>query len=229
MMPFAEEVDLARLDGETRDYLLQTSKNPEKIIRAFRLPLLAKVDFPETSPEEIAAIVKRLFDELSTFNIKVPVEFAIGHDREKADIASLYVITDKIHPAVIEKEFVAQKFDALYVSLVRYFGAKYVSGEYFLADIADDAQYIFGTRTADTVPDLYLVDTDVNVQKGRQIVLAQLLSLERLIRQREAASGMILPKSRGAFTTLLTTLDPDDRNRIERYKFENGLSAANAS
>ena len=149
------------------------------IIKRFENDPERKENIYHSSPEEVASVesaqtieiqdeAKKHFEELEDkYGISVaPFEYKIGFDEESNENV-LYCISDKIHgdnliTKLKEKYFNNRIGDVekLLISLTSYFKDKYKEGNYYLGDVANIGNYIYGKRKDEKEDKLYLIDTE---------------------------------------------------------------------
>ncbi len=160
-------------DGEPI-IIKQFENDPERIVKISR-----KEHIYRFSSEEIASVesaqtmeiqveAKKHFEELEDeYGISVtPFEYRIGLE-EDSNENILYCISDKIHgdnliTKLKEKDFSNRIGDVerLLISLINYFKDKYKEGNYYLGDVANIGNYIYGRRRDEKEDKLYLIDTE---------------------------------------------------------------------
>ncbi len=126
------------------------------------------------------ALWRELKDE---YKIPVSVEFVIGGDRKGKPV--FYSIVDKIEgerlPDVnplglhtAEREIILNEFESISESIIAYFIDKFRSGEPYFNDCMSLRQFMFGRRSSDEIPHIYLVDVDnyiADTKKGALVSL----------------------------------------------------------
>lgn len=164
-------------EGTNREFY-QFKDDPSKIVRVDSLEELTDRYDNMVDPIKLVEIGKKLFSEVQTnYNIKVPAEIILDKNAEGKD--TVYIITDRVEGDSIERSFDAtekspdflEKLEDLYVSISKYYLDKLNSNEPHLADLNGTTQYIYGKRKGDSKSDIYLVDTDLYLDKGDAALL----------------------------------------------------------
>jgi hypothetical protein len=162
--------------GETDREFYQYDTDPSKIIRIDTFDDLIERYDNIADPTRVVDLGKKLFSEIQMeYDIKVPAEIVLDKDEKNKD--AVYIITDRIKGASLEEylmegnpEFL-KKFETLYVSISKYYLDKLNSKEAHLADLNNMSQYIYGKKKGDTEDSIYLVDTDLYLNKGDAYLL----------------------------------------------------------
>jgi len=147
----------------------QYKDDSSKVIRIDRMNDLVERYNNMADPKLVIELGKKLFQEIQTnYNIQVPSEIFFDKNEENEDV--VYIITDRIYGVSLEKaeetpEFL-KKLEDLYVSISKYYLDKLNSGEAHLADLNSKSQYIYGIKKGNKNPEIYLVDTDLYLNKG---------------------------------------------------------------
>lgn len=152
----------------------QFENDPERIVKISRKEHIYRFSPEEIVPVESAKTIeiqdeaKKHFEELENkYGISVaPFEYKIGLDEDgKENI--LYCMSDKIHgdnfiTKLKDKDFSNRIGDTekLMTSLISYFKDKYKEGNYYLGDVANIGNYIYGRRKDEKEDKLYLIDTE---------------------------------------------------------------------
>lgn len=133
----------------------------------------------EFSALELSRIAKNLFSELENkYGIKTPVEFFIS--RDESDKQVLYSKVDIISGSDLSKKDSLKKnnqpIKKLYSSLSQYFLDKLNNGGFFLTDISDASQYVYGEKSVefgenDANEQIYLIDTDIYLDNRRESLM----------------------------------------------------------
>lgn len=147
----------------------QFKNNSNKIIRIDSMSDLAKRYHNLANPNIVIKLGKKLFQEIQTnYNICVPSKIIV--EKNKKNEKLVYIITDKINGTSLEKTKKTKKFlkelESLYVSISKYYLDKLNNKEAHLADLNNPSQYIYGTKNGEKIPKIYLVDTDLYLNKG---------------------------------------------------------------
>lgn len=160
--------------GDTSRKFYQYKDDSNKVIRVDSMDDLIERYDNMANPSVIIELGKKLFKEVQTnYNIQVPSEIIVDKNEENKD--TVYIITDKIDGVGLEKaeetpEFL-KKLEDLYISISKYYLDKLNSGESHLADLNGISQYIYGTKKGNENPEIYLVDTDLYLNKGDAALL----------------------------------------------------------
>jgi hypothetical protein len=161
---------------ETGREFYQYNDDPSKVIRIDSFDDLTERYDNIADPAHIVELGKKLFSEIQAdYNIKVPVEIIIGKDEKNKE--AVYIITDKIEGLSLEESLITQnlefakKLETLYVSISKYYLDKLNSKEVHLADLNNMSQYIYGRKEGDIEDAIYLVDTDLYLNKGDAYLL----------------------------------------------------------
>ncbi len=160
--------------GNTSREFYQYKDDSSKVIRIDSMDDLVERYDNLADPKVVIELGKKLFQEIQTnYNIQVPSEIIVDKNEENKD--TVYIITDKIDGVSLEKaeetpEFL-KKLEDLYVSISKYYLDKLNSGEAHLADLNGASQYIYGTKKGNENPEIYLVDTDLYLNKGDAFLL----------------------------------------------------------
>lgn len=160
--------------GDTSREFYQYKDDSNKVIRIDSMDDLVERYDNMADPKVVIELGKKLFQEIQTnYNIQVPSEIIVDKNEENKD--TVYIVTDKINGVSLEKaeetpEFL-KKLEDLYVSISKYYLDKLNSGEAHLADLNSTSQYIYGTKKGNENPEIYLVDTDLYLNKGDVFLL----------------------------------------------------------
>lgn len=151
--------------------LHELEENSEKVIRSETFDTLEHRYGKQIEVLELVQIAKKLFEELeSEYHIKTPVSFVVGKNKRGAD--TVYSIVDKIKgkkwEELVGSEEAVSQLQELYTSVARYYFEKRTHGGFYLTDIANIRQYVFGQSSTTTEENLYLVDTDIYFNKGER-------------------------------------------------------------
>lgn len=205
--------------------------HPGKVVRSEGFESLSK-RYPEKAPEEIAHIVKGLFGEFEErCGVTVPVDFVISNGRDGKPC--LYAITEKIDGEnlgeITMNEEVSKRTERLYESIAEYYLGKTPSDEadYFLADINNPTQYVYGKRPSSNDPDLFLVDTDPHINNEPESFYHAVAWLIRHMGSMESKSGKRFSEARLSIEKILAAPLPDGMSaekaaRINKVRKEAG-------
>lgn len=143
--------------------------DPSKVVRIQTFNQLKEIYGENTKPEAIVKLGQDLFTELNEkYNIPAPVKLDIVKNEKGENI--VHIITDKIEGASLDKveptPEVIMSVEKLYTSIAKYYNHKLHTGGAHLADINAGTQYIYGKKKGDTAPKIYLVDTELFINKG---------------------------------------------------------------
>ncbi len=160
--------------GSREFYEIIDKNGNSKVIREESFEEIKERYSISTDPVFVANLGEKLFREVETnYNIKAPVDFFVDKNKDGKDV--IYCTTDKIKGVDLEKaektpEFL-KKLEELYISISRYYLDKLNSKEAHLADLNNMSQYMYGKRKDDKEPQIYLVDTDLYLNKGDAFLL----------------------------------------------------------
>src|SRR3989338_2088491 len=170
---------------EEREFTEKEKKNnPEKIVKISRKENIYRFspkNNPVESPESLEIIKKSKehYEELiNKYGIAVtPFEYAIDMDEEEKEPV-LYSVSDKIYGDNLLTKFKEFKFDEnikevedLLIALTNYFEDKFYNDNYYLEDVGNLSNYMYGQRKGENKDRIYLVDIEP--------VLSDLNSLEK--------------------------------------------------
>src|SRR3990167_2361822 len=164
--------------------LKQLENNPEKIVKISRKENIYRFspkNNPVESPESLEIIKKSKehYEELiNKYGIAVtPFEYAIDMDEEEKEPV-LYSVSDKIYGDNLLTKVKECKFDEnikevedLLIALTNYFEDKFYNDNYYLEDVGNLSNYMYGHRKGENKDRIYLVDIEP--------VLSDLNSLEK--------------------------------------------------
>src|SRR3989344_9540249 len=130
----------------------------------------------ENNPEKIVKISRK--ENIYRFSPKnTPFEYAIDMDEEEKEPV-LYSVSDKIYGDNLLTKFKEFKFDEnikevedLLIALTNYFEDKFYNDNYYLEDVGNLSNYMYGHRKGENKDRIYLVDIEP--------VLSDLNSLEK--------------------------------------------------
>lgn len=208
--------------GDTTRKFYQLDDDSSKVIRIDSMDDLTERYDNMADPTIVIEIGKKLFKEIQTdYNINVPSRIVVGKNKENKD--TVYIITDKIDGVPLEKaeetpEFL-KKLEDLYVSISKYYLDKLNSKEAHLADLNSESQYIYGTKNKDEEPEIYLVDTDLYLNKGD---VALLHNVKWLVRHMPKKFGEAIKNIRKIIETPLNK----NLNDVERKMAEKEIKEA---
>ena len=146
--------------------LFEFETNKHFIVRKGDPPSVGSADLKLfTNAVDTCRVVKGLFDELETvYAIRAPVQFVVAKDENGQRI--FYILTKRVLEAKIgelmgdEKRKAALDMQKIFESLITYYEKKNETGEYFLHDLPDPDQYVYGNLENHFERRWYLVDTD---------------------------------------------------------------------
>jgi len=191
--------------------------NPDLVVRAVepdkRLPIKANSDTEYII--QYAQLGKRLLRELETdYNFRVaPTELVVAKSDDGKK--SVYCFTEKINGQNLsdlsddlgynrlelsetEGVTLAAELDNLYLNLINYSIGKHETSDFYLADINDPTQFVYGQQAGKNEKHIYLVDTDILLEpyNGDQDLKYDLLHIINDITRWEAKLRTKLDKSR---------------------------------
>ncbi len=198
--------------------LFEFEGDPRYVVRIEDIEFLKTYFFKEaSSPQETMKKTKELFDELKEkYGIIAPVNFAIVEGWEKKG-PLLYIVTDKVEgqrPEEVDfnfpdKEELIKKFEDFYVSLTRYFIDKFKSDDLVFWDIAKSSAIKYGKKEGDTLPNLYVIDTDPKLISGSSGI-GDLTDMFPTIQMIEAKGGRRFSLVRKELSDFLSQLDSEE-------------------
>ncbi len=203
--------------GDTTRKFYQFDNDSSKVIRIDSFEELEDRYNNMAKPNIVIDLGKKLFQEIQTdYNIKVPSKIIIDKNEENKD--TVYIVTDKINGVALEKaektpDFL-MKLEDLYVSISKYYLDKLNSKDAHLADLNSESQYIYGTKKGDEKPEIYLVDTDLYLNKGD---VALLHNVKWLVRHMPKKFDRAVENIRKIIETPLSK-DLSDLDRIKAEK-----------
>lgn len=140
------------IDSEKlKDKIIRT-ESPEELNQRYK----GKIEIPD-----LLKIAEHLFEEIEEkYGILVPASFFVGRDN------SANSIVDKIEgknlaQANVSNEIVPQ-VQKLYASVAKYFLDKLMYGGFYLTDINNPNQYVYGRKRGESEDKIYLIDTDLS-------------------------------------------------------------------
>jgi len=169
----AKTFNIDNPDGEPI-IIQQFENNPERIVKISRKEHIYRFSPEDIAPVESAKTIeiqneaKKHFEELENkYGIPVaPFEYKICLE-EDSNENILYCISDKIHGDNLITKFKEKDLsnhignvDGLLTSLISYFKDKYKEGSYYLGDVANIGNYIYGRKKDEKEDKLYLIDTE---------------------------------------------------------------------
>lgn len=151
----------------------QFENNPEKIVKISRKENIYRFtgeNDPVESPKsfEILKKSKEHYNELNNkYNIAVTQpEYIVGMD-EEGNESVVYSVSDRIHgDNLLEKikDFKSsediKELENLLISLMDYFEDKFNNDNYYLGDIGNLGNYMYGCRKGEDKDRVYLVDVE---------------------------------------------------------------------
>jgi hypothetical protein len=156
---------------EATGSLQALQRDPSKVIRSERFSDLQNMYGDAFECVELAAIANRLYAELEAlYGISVPTNIIVDRDDEGEIVIAQAV--DRIDGVSLEQaestSELAEKVEVLYTSIARYLYEKSNSDDYYLTDLNNPSQYMFGRKPGEHQARLHLVDTDIYLNKGRE-------------------------------------------------------------
>lgn len=223
--PFNSELEPVEDDELTSDSIGLIKGNPDLVVRAVepdkRLPI--KADGDTEYIIQYAQLGKRLLRELEAdYNFRVaPTELVVAKSddgkesvycfTEKIDGQNLSNLSDdlsnnRIELSEIEGVTLAAELDNLYLNLINYLISKHEARDFYLADINDPAQFVYGQQADKNEKHIYLVDTDILLEpyNGDQDLKYDLLKIINNITRWEAKLRIKLDKSRRILADSIT-------------------------
>lgn len=207
----------------------QCEDDSSKVIRIDSMDDLVERYDNMADPKVVIELGKKLFQEIQTnYNIQVPSEIIVDKNEENKD--TIYIITDKIDGVSLEKaeetpEFL-KKLEDLYVSISKYYLDKLNSEEAHLADLNGTSQYIYGTKKGNENPEIYLVDTDLYLNKGD---VALLHNVKWLIRHMPKKFDEAIENIRKIIETPLSKDLSEEEKIIAEKEIRESLSLLNGT
>jgi len=203
--------------GETNRRFYQFENDLSKIIRIDTFNDLKDRYENMVDPMTVVELGKNLFKEVQKdYNIQVPVEIIIDKNEKGEDC--VFIVTEKIKGGSLEDiekspEFL-EKLESLYVSISKYYLDKLNTRQAHLADLNDISQYIYGKKEGDKSKEIYLVDTDLYINKGDASLLH---NVKWLIRHMPYKFDEAIENIRNIIETpLREDLSNEDRARAEK-------------
>ncbi|MFH1112239.1 MAG: hypothetical protein V1712_04215 [Patescibacteria group bacterium] len=217
---FKQGLEISELDYKRGGFgdlekLMEFRDNPRYIIRSITLEAVQSQFEGKFGPLEAAQKAKGLFDELrQKYSIVAPVDFVVGKSEDGTPL--LFTITEKIKGQDIEdvdydpskKDVIVIHFEDHYASLVRYFIDKFNSDDFALWDIGKSSAYVYGEKEGDSSDQLYLVDTDIRCEKGRQAI-SNLCDIFPTIAMLEEKFGLRFDTVREELRNFVTSVKDD--------------------
>jgi hypothetical protein len=224
--PLVESTISPRHKG--REKLFDLESHPDKIIRMETFEKLEERYKGKGDPKTIAAVGKFLFTELQgSLGIVVPVEFVVGYSEKKKDgeeQGAVYEIVDKIQGEnlvnVAPTPELAVQVAELYGRLAEYYLDKATKDELYIVDLHPAAQYVYGTRSDDPTPQLYLVDTDLFMFASKIPLFKQMFDLAVEIEGLEGKFKIPFTKAREALKAFLEEVVIDTTDEKARLEIE---------
>lgn len=228
--PFNKNLIDSNIDQSFFEKLKEFEGDPSKIIRNTSLSELFDrfKNIDNSTVAEVAKRCKELFNELKKdYDIRLPdIEFVIGNSKNEE--SSLYIITERIKETENKEFHNTEKFitelDDLYYNLACYICDKYKSKEYYLNDIFQNKQYMFGKKEREEGDHIYLVDTDPFVEieshncnnpEERLPYYAYMFSKE-IVRMENALNEVKFEKARNKFQEFIKLITEDDINKYKQ-------------
>ncbi|MEK7579195.1 MAG: hypothetical protein AAB460_01535 [Patescibacteria group bacterium] len=217
----------SRLDSEVSEdhkgsgKLTEIENNPNKVIRRESLDALRTRYKNKIEIVELVRIAKTLFEELETkYGIEAPVDFIIGVDAPGNGV--VYSIVDKIDGEGLgvlgdSSEALSQIQD-LYASVARYYLDKLRDGGFYLNDIANEAQYVYGKKPGTEKNKIYLVDTDIYFNESSVKMYTTVVWLTRHIKEHEKNLGIVFESAREYLQQFVNQPLPDKMSSEEKIR-----------
>lgn len=146
--------------------------NPDKIVRVESFEQLKDRYEDKINPIELANIANKLFKELEIdYEISAPVDFLVGKDEKSNNV--VYSVVDKIdgknltdRNIEVSSEVIKQ-VQKLYESIAKYFFDKLQQDGFYLTDIENGSQYVFGKKKGEQKEKIHLIDTDIYLDNNK--------------------------------------------------------------
>jgi hypothetical protein len=143
--------------------------DPSKVVRTQTFDQIKEIYGENANPEAIVKLGQDLFTELNEkYSIPAPVKLEIVKNEKGENV--VHIITDKIEGVSLDNiddtPEIVMSVEKLYTSIAKYYNHKLHTGGAHLADISAGTQYIYGKKKGDISPKIYLVDTDLFINKG---------------------------------------------------------------
>lgn len=202
-------------------------RDPRKVIRSERFADLREVYGDKFENEELAILVKDLYRELETrYDISVPAEFVIDTDKEGNEV--LASVVDRVEGKNLDEVEYTQelvgKVEKLYTSVAHYLFDKSKTDEYFLTDVNNTTQYMFGVRHGESEPSIHLIDIDVYFNQGRKKMY---LVMEWLCRHMNGAERLChseFTAARSYIEQFIKEPLPENLSDVEKADIENNVA-----
>lgn len=227
-VPFAGDLinsDISEAHKES-DKLNEIENNPNKIIRTEMFDGLNERYRNKIEIIELVQIAKKLYEELETkYDISVPVDFLIGKDKGGYEV--VYSIVDRIEGENLDKvessdEIVAQ-VQTLYASVARYFFNKSKEEGFYLADINNPSQYVYGRKQGEQVEKIYFVDTDIYIHNSKVGIYTVVEWLARHIVGTERHFRIKLEKAREYVEQFISQPLPENMKDSEKEEVDGNI------
>lgn len=198
--------------------------DPSKVVRTQTFNQIKEIYGEDANPEAIAKLGQDLFTELNEkYNIPAPVKLEIVKDEKGENV--IHIVTDKIEGVSLDKiepNFkTVQMTESLYTSIAKYYNHKFNTGGAHLADINAGTQYIYGKNKGDTTPKIYLVDTDLFINKG---YVSLLHNVKWLVRH----MPFKIPEAQKYIEEILNSPLPENLTEEEKIKASKEIKEARA-
>lgn len=179
---------------------------------------------------ELISIGKKLFKELKiNYEVGTPVRFFIGKNEDNKKV--FYTRVDKIDGQDLNAreslDDIADKVQELYVDLSNYFIGKLRGEEFFLTDICNLSQYVYGKKLSktDCENQIYLVDADIYMDNRAKSLLTvvywlsrYLSAAEQKLRIRNSLARNNIENFIGEYEERFPKLDKKNQQRLSEIK-----------
>lgn len=218
--PYQHHAKLRSLDIESGERIVRTLELSEFGEKSIKVDEDRQAD----SAFEVLIRSKKLFDELrEEYGINVQANFVIGKDNSRRK-PIVYILTNRIEGESLnyfelikseEREIFIDQLEKTYLSIVRYLSDKYKSGEYFLWDIEENRQYVYGKKRGDADKKIYLVDVDPRQSMSKSTLFYSMRGFWGSVRNAEANLGVRFESVRSQVKSFLDNVSDEDKLRSE--------------
>ncbi len=204
--------------------LFEIKDNPDKVVRVESFADLEPRYKGRIDPVAVAELGQVQYAELQTrYHIATPVEFLIGKGFDNEDV--VYSIVDKVDgkdldACEVTPELIEQ-VERLYENIAQYYLDKFSQENgFYLADINNATQYVYGKKKGDSESHIYLVDTDLYLRDGKVALCNVVLWLFRHMASIEGKYGKKLTHAREIIKDILATPLPNGLTEEQRATAE---------
>ncbi len=224
--PLVESTISPRHKGKEK--LFDLESHPDKIIRVETYEKLEERYKGKAKPFTMAVVGKAVFKELEqALHITVPVEFVVGYAEKKKDGKEqkvVYEIVDKIQGENLVKApptpELALQVAELYARLAEYYLDKATKDELYIVDLHRASQYVYGTRSDDPTPQIYLVDTDLYIFSSKVPLYTQMFDLAVEVEGLEGKFKIPFTAARAALKAFLEEVVVETTDEKARFEIE---------